>query len=151
MIFRNSRFVVALLVVLLVAGAPALQAAGHGSRGTARSSVSSQNVNRNANVNRNTNVNRNVNRNTNIDIDRDIDIDVDHHHGCCYHRDYHPVAAVAAVAVTAAIVGSIIYSLPPACTVVYVNGFTYQDCGTVWYQPQFVGTTTTYVVVVAPQ
>jgi hypothetical protein len=34
---------------------------------------------------------------------------------------------------------------------VIVNGFTYQQCGTVWYQPQFYGTTTSYVVVTAPR
>jgi hypothetical protein len=53
--------------------------------------------------------------------------------------------------VTAAVVGSIVHTLPPACTVVIVNGFTYQQCGTVWYQPQFYGTTTSYVVVTAPR
>jgi aquaporin Z len=30
------------------------------------------------------------------------------------------------------------------------GGVTYQQCGSVWYQPQFVGTGTTYVVVNAP-
>jgi hypothetical protein len=61
-------------------------------------------------------------------------------------------AAVATTAVvTAAVVGTRVTVLPPACTVVYVNGFTYQQCGTVWYQPQFVGTSTTYVVVNPPR
>jgi len=32
-----------------------------------------------------------------------------------------------------------------------VNGFAYQQCGSTWYQPQFAGTTTTYVVVNAPR
>ena len=27
----------------------------------------------------------------------------------------------------------------------------YQPCGSTWYQPQFVGTTTSYVVVTAPR
>ena len=60
-------------------------------------------------------------------------------------------AAVATTAVvTAAVVGSRVTTLPPSCTVVYANGFTYQQCGTVYYQPQFVGTTTSYVVVNSP-
>jgi hypothetical protein len=32
-----------------------------------------------------------------------------------------------------------------------VNGITYQQCGSTWYQPQFAGTSTTYVVVNPPQ
>jgi hypothetical protein len=32
-----------------------------------------------------------------------------------------------------------------------VNGIAYNDCGGVWYQPQFEGTTTSYVVVDPPQ
>jgi hypothetical protein len=71
--------------------------------------------------------------------------------GCCYH----PVAAAAAVTATAvataAAIGSTASALPPACTPVVVNGLTYQECGSTWYQPQFVGTDTTYVVVAAPQ
>jgi hypothetical protein len=90
-----------------------------------------------------TNVNRNLN------VHRDIDIDVDHD-----YRDYHPVATAvgvtAAVAVTAAVVGSIVYSLPPACSAVVVNGLTYQSCGGTWYQPQYVGTQVSYVVVTPP-
>jgi hypothetical protein len=31
------------------------------------------------------------------------------------------------------------------------NGVTYYQCGTVWYQPKFAGTTVTYVVVAAPR
>jgi len=53
--------------------------------------------------------------------------------------------------VTAAVVGSLVYSLPPSCTSVVVNGFAYQQCGSTWYQPQFAGTTTTYVVVNPPR
>ena len=88
----------------------------------------------------------NVNVNRNINMHRDIDIDVDRH----YHG-YHPVARAAGVAaaatVTAAVVGSIVYSLPPACSAVVVNGLTYQQCGGTWYQPQYVGTQVSYVVV----
>lgn len=67
----------------------------------------------------------------------------------------HPVATAAAVtatvAVTAAVVGSIVHSIPPSCTAVIVNGLTYQQCGSTWYQPQYVGTTVQYVVINPPR
>jgi hypothetical protein len=122
----------------------------------ARTSVNNKGSGNRTNNNRTTNdartrdVNRNTNINRNLDIDRDVDIDIDvdhHYHGCCYNRG----VGVGAAIVTAAVVGSIIYSLPPSCTIVIVNGFTYQQCGSVWYQPRFVGTTTSYVVVIAPR
>jgi hypothetical protein len=65
--------------------------------------------------------------------------------GCCYH----PLARAAAWT-TAAAVGSVVYALPPNCTVVVVNGLTYQQCGSTWYQPQFVGDEASYVVVSPP-
>jgi hypothetical protein len=115
--------------------------------GTTRTSVGGGN----ANVNRNSNVN--VNRNTNVNVDRhvDVDVDADRH----WDNDYHPVARAAAVttavAVTAAAIGSIAYSIPPSCVPVNVNGMTYQQCGSTWYQPQYAGTSVQYVVVAAPR
>jgi hypothetical protein len=53
--------------------------------------------------------------------------------------------------VTAAIVGSRVAVLPPACSAVIVGGFTYQQCGSTWYQPQISGGSTTYVVVNPPR
>jgi hypothetical protein len=160
---RTIRASVAIALTALFLG-PATSPLQAGDRNKARTSVNSnKNVNRNTNVNSNKNVNvnsnRNVNRNTNVDIDRrrdvDIDIDVDHRHsGCCYHDNngWGVAAAVATTAVvTAAVIGSTVNTLPPACTVVMVNGMTYQQCGSVWYQPQFVGTTTSYVVINAPR
>ena len=108
----------------------------------------------NANVNRNVNVNQNVNVNRNINVDRDIDVNVHGGYGCC-GCCYHPVATAAAVTatavVTAAVVGSIVHTLPPSCTAIMVGGLTYQQCGSTWYQPQFAGTSVTYVVVNAPR
>jgi hypothetical protein len=159
---RTIRASVAIALTALLLG-PASSPLQAGDRTKAKTSVNSnKNVNRNTNVNSNKNVNvnsnRNVNRNTNVDIDRhrdvDIDIDVDHRHGgCCYHNSGWGVAAAVATTaiVTAAVVGSTVQTLPPACSVVVVNGFAYQQCGTVWYQPQFVGTTTSYVVINAPR
>jgi len=96
--------------------------------------------NRNTNVNRNKNVNvnsnRNVNRNVNVDRDVDIDVDVDRH-GCCYH--HHSGWGVAAAVTTAVVVGSIVNTLPPSCTVVMVNGFTYQQCGNTCISPSSSG------------
>ena len=111
----------------------------------------------NVNSNKNVNVNRNVNKNVNVN--RDIDIDVDHHHhhggyygGCCYHSGVGTAMAVTATAmVTAAVIGSVVNTLPPSCTMVMINGFAYQQCGSTWYQPQIAGSSTTYVVVNPPR
>jgi hypothetical protein len=140
------------LAALVAGGADAASV-----RGSARTSVNrSGNVHRNANVNRNVNVNQNVNVNRNVNVHHDVDV---YHHGgyyggCCYH-DYHPVATAAAVTatamVTAAVIGSIVNTLPAGCTSIVVNGIGYQQCGSTWYQPQFSGTSTTYVVVNAPR
>jgi hypothetical protein len=105
------------------------------------------NRNRNTNINRNTNVNRNTNINRNVNVNRDIDIDVDRH----YHGyNYHPVGTAIGVAAAAAVIGSIVYSLPPSCQVVNYNGFAYQQCGNTWYQPQYAGSQVTYVVINPP-
>jgi len=110
-------------------------------------------VNRNANINRDVNVNRNVDVNRNVNVNRNVDVDVDRSWGgCCYHSGVGVAAAAAATsaAITAAVVGTRVQTLPVGCTAVVAGGVTYQQCGSVWYQPQFVGTGTTYVVVNAP-
>jgi len=136
-------------VLLLSCGPIFAQRRGDGS---ARTSVNRGNVNRNANVNSNRNVNANVNRNVNVNVHHDVDV---HHSyyggGCCYHPVATAAAVTATAMVTAAVIGSMVNTLPPSCTVVMVNGLTYQQCGSTWYQPQFVGTSTTYVVVAAPR
>ena len=71
--------------------------------------------------------------------------------GCCYHPVAAGVGLVAGAAITAAAIGSTVYSLPSDCVVTSVNGVTYQQCGSTWYQPQFEGENTTYVVVNPPQ
>jgi len=60
------------------------------------------------------------------------------------------VAVAAATTATAMVVGSMVHSLPPNCTTVMANGVTYQQCGGTYYQPQFSGGNTTYVVVNQP-
>ena len=138
-------------VVLTALPGPAL--AGRDVKNNTRTSVNkNSNTNRNTNVNRNTNTN--VNRNTNVNVDRDVnvhthrdvDIDVD------VDRGWNPVATVAAVAVTAAVVGSIVNTLPPSgCYPVQIGPTLYQQCGSYWYQPQYYGTTVQYVVVNPPR
>ncbi|HEY8946713.1 MAG TPA: DUF6515 family protein [Polyangiaceae bacterium] len=96
-----------------------------------------------------TSVNRNVNVNRNMNVHRDIDVDVDHHYG--YGGRYYPVGrAVAATAVTAIAIGTVVHSLPPSCSTVVTSGITYQNCSGTWYQPRYSGTQVTYVVVNQP-
>ena len=154
------RLISLVLAVVFAAGMVVPAQAGPPPRGQSRG-----NVNVNKNVNKNVNVNRHVDRDVNVDVNRrppprrdvDVDIDVDRHGGCCYHDDHHhnPIATAAAVTatavVTSAIVGSIVYSLPPTCSTVIINGFAYQQCGSTWYQPQISGGSTTYIVVNPPR
>jgi hypothetical protein len=144
--------------LVLLLGAQAMSAARTRNvrSGSASSVNRTQNVNRNANVNRNYNQNVNVNRNVNVNVDRDVDV---HYHGgyhygggCCYND--HPVAVAAAVTatamVTAAVIGSVVNTLPPSCSSVIVGGIAYQRCGSSWYQPQMSGANVTYIVVNPP-
>ena len=139
---------------------------GHVARGNAQTSVNrggnaNANVNRNANVNQNANINRNVNvnDNRNVNVNRNVDVNVRGGYygggyyggGCCYHPVATAAAVTAATVATAAVVGSMVNTLPPSCSAVSVNGLTYQQCGSTWYQPQFVGSSTSYVVVTAPR
>jgi hypothetical protein len=91
---------------------------------------------------RNTSVNSiNVNKNVNVDVDR---------HGGGWDNVDHPVAAAAvvagAIAVTGAIVGSIVYTIPSDCIPVNYSGMVYQQCGNDWYQQDG----TQYVVINPP-
>ncbi|WP_028454968.1 hypothetical protein [Chitinilyticum litopenaei] len=111
---------------------------------TARNTNATRNT-KNTNV-RNTNVN-------NINIDRDVNIDVDGGgcHGGCWDNDYHPIATAAAITATAAVIGSIVNSVPPNCVPVVYANITYQQCGNTWYQPQYQGSNVTYIVVNPPR
>jgi hypothetical protein len=70
--------------------------------------------------------------------------------GCCHNPIAAGIAVGAVAGLTAAAIGSTVYALPSSCSTVIVNGMTYNDCGGTWYQPQFVGTETTYIVVDDP-
>jgi hypothetical protein len=108
-------------------GAKAKPQANNANRDVRTNNVRSTSV---SNVNNNVNVNKNVN--VNVDADR---------RGCCgWDNDYHPVATAAAVtatvAVTSAVIGSIVNAPPPGCVPVNYGGIIYQQCGTTWYAPQ---------------
>ncbi|MCL1633962.1 DUF6515 family protein [Luteimonas sp. SX5] len=117
---------------------------GHGINSDASRTANysaNQDVNRNTNINNNTNINRNVN----------VNIDDHDHWNDWDDRPFATAAAVTAgVAVTSAVIGSIVYSVPPSCTTVIVDGIGYSQCGSTWYQPRYSGTTVQYVVVNPP-
>lgn len=124
-------------------GGGGARASGGGAGGGARAGggggrqVDSSKADARANNVRNTSVN-NVNRNTNVNANRNVNVNVDNHGG--WDNDYHPVARAAAVtgavAVTAAVVGSMVNTVPANCVPVNYGGMIYQQCGSTWYQPQ---------------
>ena len=143
-----SKLFIAPLMVLIatsLAVAPVAAAKRDGGGGgkreinSGRSDVRTNNVRstsvNNVNVNNRTNVNVNVNNNN---------------RGGGWDNDYHPVATAvavtAAVAVTSAVIGSMVRTVPPGCVPVNYRGMIYQQCGNTWYQPQG----TQYVVIAAP-
>jgi hypothetical protein len=142
---RLSQTLAGVLVAALLCGI-AQQANADRDRQVKNNTRTSVNKNTNVNKNRNTNVNANRNTNVNVNSNRHVDVDVD------VDRGFHPVATIATVAVTAAVIGSMTPSLPPSgCVPVMVGNVMYQQCGPNWYQPQYVGTSVQYVVVVAPR
>ncbi len=114
-------------------GARATGAGGGGTRQSAQ--VNNSQADARTNNVRSTSVN-------NVNVDRDVNVNVEGHGGCCggWDNDYHPVAAAAAVgtavAVTSAVVGSMVRSVPPSCVPVNYGGMVYQQCGSTWYAPQ---------------
>ena len=117
------------------------------------------NVNR-GNANRTTsNATRSGNRNVNTgnintgNINTgDINVNVDND-GCCYGGygdNYHPVARGAAIATTAAVMGSYYATLPSGCVTVVRVGINYSRCGATWYRPVYSGASVQYQVVVEP-
>ena len=120
-------------------GGARASAGGGGSR-----QINSSQTDARANNVRSSSVNNvNSNRNTNINANRNVNVNVDNQGGCCgggWDNDYHPVAtAVAvtgAVAVTSAVIGSMVRTVPANCVPVNYGGMVYQQCGSTWYQPQ---------------
>ncbi|WP_199553975.1 hypothetical protein [Sandaracinobacteroides hominis] len=48
-------------------------------------------------------------------------------------------------------VGTIVSTLPGGCTAVMVSNVAYQQCGGIWFRPEYAGTTLQYVVVNQPR
>ncbi|KRG69118.1 hypothetical protein [Pseudoxanthomonas dokdonensis] len=116
-----------------------------------RNSGGNRNVSNNRNVNSNRNINTNHNVNVNSNRHVDVDVDVDHGWDNDWNDHYHPIATTAAVVTTAAVIGSIVNSVPSSgCQTVMVNNIAYQQCGSTWYQPQYAGSNVQYVVVNSP-
>jgi hypothetical protein len=73
----------------------------------------------------------------NVNVERNVNVNVE---GGGWDNDYHPVARAAAVgtavAVTSAVVGSMVGTVPAGCVPVNYGGMVYQQCGGTWYQPQ---------------
>lgn len=44
-----------------------------------------------------------------------------------------------------------VYSIPPGGVTTVIYGVAYQQCGNVWYEPRYAGTTVQYVVINAPR
>ena len=113
------------------------------------------------NVNHNTNINRtkNVNRNTNVNVNRNVHVHGGYqggYHGGGYYHDHDDgigVGGAIAIGVAGMAIGSMITAaaLPPSCSTVSVNGVTYQQCGSTWYQPQYSGSQVNYIVVNPPR
>ena len=154
-----SKLILAPLTVLVLASfamAPVAEARGGGGGGRGGGGGGAyaggggnrqiNNANRDVRSNdvRSTSVNNVNNRNVNVNANRNVNVNVDNNRGgCCgggWDNDYHPVARAAAVtatvAVTAAVVGSMVNTVPTGCVPVNYGGMIYQQCGSTWYQPQ---------------
>ena len=118
--------------------------AGGGTRAAAGSGArqSAQVNNSRADVRTNNVRSSSVNNVNNVNVDRNVNVNVEGHGGCCggWDNDYHPVATAAVVgagiAVTSAVIGSMVQSVPPSCVPMNYGGMVYQQCGSTWYQPQ---------------
>lgn len=154
----THRAALALFVVAGLALAPLAQAAGNrggglgggghavGGGAKGKPQINSSRTDKRTNKVRSTSVN-------NVNVNKNVNVNVDSNRGCCnngWDNDYHPIATAAAVtatvAVTSAIVGSIVNAPPPGCVPVNYGGYIYQQCGSTWYQPQGAQ----YVVIAPP-
>jgi hypothetical protein len=115
-------------------GGGAHAAAGGGGGARQNAQVNNNRADARTNNVRNTSVN-------NVNVDRNVNVNVDG--GCCnngWDNDYHPVARAAAVgaavAVTSAVIGSMVSTVPAGCVPVNYGGAVYQQCGGAWYAPQ---------------
>ena len=140
-------FPAALALVALVGFtvAPSVEAARDGGGGGKRASGAGAQRNVQANnvqADKRTNNVRNTSVN-NVNVNKNVNVNVEGGGGCCnngWDNDYHPIATAAAVtatvAVTSAVIGSLVRTVPPNCVPVNYGGMVYQQCGSTWYQAQ---------------
>jgi hypothetical protein len=145
-----SRLHWAALTLLVVGGfalAPVVEAArgggGRGGGGGAAGGAGAGGARPTAQVNNSkADVRTNEVRNTsvnNVNVNKNVNVNVDVDHGCCNNGwdNDHPIARTAVVVgATAAIVGSMVNTVPAGCVPVNYGGIVYQQCGATWYQPQ---------------
>ncbi|MFI5183680.1 MAG: DUF6515 family protein [Vicinamibacteria bacterium] len=139
----------ALLVILLCALAvPSVEGQQRpATRNTTRTNINSGNrTNVNVNSGNRTNVNVNTGNRTNVNVN----VNGGYRGGYYGGGYYHSGPSVGAVVAGAIVVGAIVATLPPSCTTIMANGFAYQNCGGVYYQPRYSGSSVTYVVVNHP-
>ena len=108
--------------------AEAARAGSGGGGGRQSAQVNNSRADSRSNDVRSTSVN-NVN---NVNVNKNVNVNVDGGGGCCnngWDNDYHPIA-------TAAIVGSMVNTVPVGCVPINYGGMVYQQCGSTWYQPQ---------------
>jgi len=80
-----------------------------------------------------------VNNVNNVNVEKNVNVNVSGGGGCCNNGwdNDHPVArAAVVVGATAAIVGSMVNTVPASCVPVNYGGIVYQQCGSTWYAPQ---------------
>ena len=128
------------------AGGGGNRAAGAGERKNVQ--ANNAHADKRSNEVRNTSVNNVHVNNNNVNVNKNVNVNVQGNGGCCnngWDNDYHPIATAAAVtatvAVTSAVIGSMVNTVPPSCVPVNYGGMVYQQCGTTWYQsqgPQYV-------------
>ena len=73
-------------------------------------------------------------------------------YGGRYYGGSYPTGGVAAgMVIGATLTAAAFNAQKSSCSSVAVNGITYQQCGSTWYQPSYQGGDVTYIVVNAPQ
>ncbi len=88
-----------------------------------------------------------------MNVNRNVNVHGGYYGGGYYHNDGIGVGGAIAIGVAGMAVGSMITaaSLPRSCSMVGINGITYQQCGSTWYQPQYSGSQVNYIVVNPPR
>ncbi len=131
------------------------------SRNVSRTHVKDYNRGGRKSYDRSRDVNIKHKKDVNINVKKNVHVHGGYHGRPYYgrpHYDYHyhdrgvSTGAAVAIGLAGLAVGAMIASsqVPPSCSVVTVRGVPYQQCGSTWLQPQYVGSQVNYVVVNPP-